>query len=127
MIIDKPINLGNQNSNAILEQIHQVLGNIVRTYNIKETYLDKDEPWFVILAAAAFITFSTENRLKCYIPSQLLFGRDMILPTKHTAYWELIHQKKKIQINKDNIRGKSKRVNHDYKSVGKVMLNNLLL
>ena len=34
-----PITLMNPTSNAILEQIHQVLGNLVQAYKIKETYV----------------------------------------------------------------------------------------
>ena len=44
------------------------MGNLVRTYNIKETYIDKDEPWSGILSASAFTIISTENRLKGYSP-----------------------------------------------------------
>ena len=50
----------------------------MQTYNIKDTYVDKDDPWLYILAVASFKIFSTENRLKGYITVQLLFGRDMI-------------------------------------------------
>ena len=45
---------------AILKQIHQVIRNLVQAYNIKETYVDKDDPWSQILAAAAFAIFSTK-------------------------------------------------------------------
>ena len=53
-ITAKPRTLVNPTSNAILKWIHQFLGNIVRNFNIKETYVDKDEPRSVILAAEAF-------------------------------------------------------------------------
>ena len=53
-ITSKPSTLVNPTSNEILEWIHQVLGNLVHTFNIKETYAEKDDPWLVILAAAAF-------------------------------------------------------------------------
>ena len=33
-ITDKPITLGNPMSNAVLRRIHQVLGKLVRTFNI---------------------------------------------------------------------------------------------
>ena len=45
---------GNPTSNAILERIHQVIGNLVRTYNIKQTNVDKDYPCSGILAVEAF-------------------------------------------------------------------------
>ena len=81
-------------SNAILEQIHQVIGNLVRTFNIQQTYVEKNDPWKEILAAAEFEIFSTTNAKKCYSPVQLIFGCDMILPIKHRVDWELICQQK---------------------------------
>ena len=55
----KPSTLGNPTSNTILEQIHQVLGNLVRTFNITLTYSGEDEPQSGILAASAFEIIST--------------------------------------------------------------------
>ena len=48
----------------------------------------------------------------------------MILPIKHKVNWESIRQKKQTQINKDNIRKNINRVDHDYNSEDKVVLNN---
>ena len=73
-------------SNAVLERIHQVLGNLVRTFNIStQTYIDEDYPWTDILATAEFAISSTINRQKGYSPGQFIFGNDMILSIKHTA------------------------------------------
>ena len=76
----KPSTLGNPMSNVILERIHQVLGNLGRTFNIQHTYIDKNDPWTGILDASAFLICSTTNEPKGYSPGQLIFGRDMILP-----------------------------------------------
>ena len=86
--------------NAVLEQIHQVLGNLVRTLNISQTYVDKYDPWSGSLDAEVFAIHSPTNTEKGYIPGQLFFGQDMILPIEHTVDWELIRQKKQAQINK---------------------------
>ena len=94
----------NPTSNAILGQIHQVLGNLVQTCNITQTYVEKDDPWLGILSAASFSILSTTNRFKVYSLGQLVFGRYMILLIKYTVDWELIRQLKQKQINKDNIR-----------------------
>ena len=59
-------------SNAVLEQIHQVLVNLVHTFNINQTYVDKYDPWTVISAEAAFAIRLTTNRLKVYIMGQLI-------------------------------------------------------
>ena len=75
-----------------------VLGNLVREYNIKYTYIDKYDPWVGILVDTAFENKSTANRLRGYTPGQLIFGSDMILPIKHMVDWEVILQKKQTQI-----------------------------
>ena len=68
-------------SNAVLEQVCQVLRNLVHTFNIStQTYVDENDPWTGILAAAAFAIHSTTNRQKCYSMGKL--------------DWELIRQQK---------------------------------
>ena len=71
-------------SNTVLEWIHQVIGNLVRTCNITQTYADEDGPWLEILTASALLILSTTNMLNGYSTGQLVFGCDMILPIKHT-------------------------------------------
>ena len=66
--------------NAVLERIRQVLGNLLRIFGICQSYVDKNDLWTEMLAAAAFEIRSTTNRLKGYSPGLLLFGRDMIIP-----------------------------------------------
>ena len=87
-ITAKPNTSGNSMSNAILERNNQVLGNLLRTCNITQHCVDKDDSWSRILSAAAFVIISTTDRLKAYIPGQLIFGRDIILPIKRTMDWE---------------------------------------
>ena len=87
-ITPKPRTLGNPMSNAVLERVHQVLGNLVQNFNIStQTYVDKNNPWTGILAAAEFAIFSTTNRQKGYSTVQLIFDCDMILSIKDMVYW----------------------------------------
>ena len=102
-------------SNTILEQIHQFLRNLVRNFNAQQTYVDKNDPWKGILAAAAFAIRSTTSRQKGYSPGQLIFGCDVILLIKHRVGWELIRQIKQTQTNRDNARDNKHRVDYDYK------------
>ena len=97
-------------SYSVSERIHQVLQNLVRTFNISQPHVEKIDLWTVILAAAAFVIISSTNRLKCYSPGQLVFERDIILPIKHEVDWWLIRQWKQAQINKDNIHKNRHRV-----------------
>ena len=48
-ITSKPSTSVNPTSNAILEHMHQVLVNLVRSFNITQTYVDKDDPCLGIL------------------------------------------------------------------------------
>ena len=56
-------------------------------YNIKDTYIDDNNPWLFVLAAAVLSTFYKENILKDYTPDQLVFGCDMIILIKNTIDW----------------------------------------
>ena len=65
-ITAKPDTLVDTMSNAVLEQIRQVLGNLVRTFNISQSYVDENYPWMGVFAAAAFAICSTTNIQKGY-------------------------------------------------------------
>ena len=97
-----------------MERIQEVLGNLVQTYNIKDTYIDNYGPWLIILAATTFVICYTKNGLKCYSRLQLVFGPYIILPIKNIVDWELIRQRNHAQINKYSIRENSKIVYHGY-------------
>ena len=45
--------------NVTIERIHQILGNLIRSYNIQETYADDDDPLMGILAAEMFAVRTT--------------------------------------------------------------------
>ena len=111
-------------SNVILERIHQVRENLVRDFNIQHTYVDKNDLWTGILAAAAFEICSTTSRKKVYSPVQLITDHDMILPIIYRVDRELICQQKQTQINRDNTQENKHRVDYEYKVRYKVMLTN---
>ena len=87
-ITSKTSNSVNPMSNAVLERIHQVLGNLVWTFNIStQTYVDKNDPCTGILATAEFAIHSTTNGQKCYSLGKLIFRCVIVLPIKHRVYW----------------------------------------
>ena len=55
----------------MLEKIHLVLGNLVRTYNLQENYAHQGDPWMGIIATKAFAVDSTYHALKGYTMGQL--------------------------------------------------------
>ena len=50
----KPITKRNPQANAIVERIHQTIGNILRTFRVQEDELDEEDPWGGILSATMF-------------------------------------------------------------------------
>ena len=98
----KPITTRNPQANAIVERVHQTIGNIIRTFELHENYLDEDDPWKGILAATAFAIRATYHTTLQKSPGQLIFGRDMIFNIQHTANWEYIRARKQRLIQKNN-------------------------
>ena len=85
-----------------MERVHQVIANIVRTFELENNYLDQDDPWKGILSTTAFAVRSTYHTTLKKTPGQLVFGRDTIFNIKHVANWVYIRQNKQKLINKNN-------------------------
>ena len=77
----------------ILEITHSVLGNLVWTYNSKETY-EEYHSWIGILEVSEFTIISTLNRLEDYTLVKFIFVRDMIILIKHNADCQIVHHKR---------------------------------
>ena len=121
----KIISTQNPQVNAIVEHVHQMLGNLIRSFELQDIpYLDSDDLWSGILTAASFAMCSTYHTTLCVMPSQLVFGRDMILNMQYLADWTVIKACKQQLICKHSIIENSKRIPHQYKVGEKVMLEN---
>ena len=81
----KPITTRNPQSNAIIEQIHQTIGNIIRTFDVSN--IVNNDPWSGILAATMFAVRATYHKTVQASPMQLVFGRDAILNIKNVSDW----------------------------------------
>ena len=88
----KPITTRNPESNAIIERIHQAIGNIIRTFDVSNI-VNKD-PWSGILSATMFVVRATYHTTLQLPPMQLLFGRYAILNKNHVADWEHIWKRR---------------------------------
>ena len=53
-IKSKPITKRKPQANAIIDQVHQTIGNIIRTFQVQDNYLDEHDPWEGILTATMF-------------------------------------------------------------------------
>ena len=97
----KPITNRNPHSNAIIERIHQTIGNIIRTFDVSN--IVNNDPWSGILAVTMFAIRATYHTALQASPMQLVFGKDVILNINHVANWEHIWQRKQLRINHNNM------------------------
>ena len=118
----KPITVRNPQANAIVKRIHQVIGNIIRTFELEDNYLDEEDPWKGILSATTFAVRSTYHTTLQKTPGQLVFHRDMIFNIQHKANWDIIKQRKQLLINKNNVQENKKRIPHTYEVGDQVLL-----
>ncbi|GFH56268.1 hypothetical protein CTEN210_12744 [Chaetoceros tenuissimus] len=120
----KPVTttIKNPQANAILERVHLVIHNMIRTHELDNIIFDALDPWSQILAQVAFAIRCSHHRTLEASPAQLVHHRDMIFNIAHTANWSAIQKSKQQQINKDNERENKSRVSHDYAVGDKVLI-----
>ena len=121
-VVPRPTTVKNPQANSILERVHQVLTQMLRTQNINKLNISKKGPWSDVLASVAYAIRSTYHTTLEATPAQLIYGRDMIYPIKFIAEWDVIAKNKQQQIDKNNLKENSGRVSYDYKVGDKVLL-----
>ena len=102
--------------------MHQVLGDMLRTKNLQQYDFDALDPWSDILASVAWAIRSTHHSTLKASPAQLVFNRDMLLNIKFIADWETIRLRKQKDVDRNNERENSLRVDHDYHIGDKVLV-----
>ncbi len=116
----KPTTIKNPQANAILESLHQVLGQILRTseLNMAETITPDDVD--VFLDNVAWAICSTYHTVLKASPGAAIFGRVMLFDIP--ADWNKIGDYRQHQTNLNRARENSKQVDYDYKVGNKVLL-----
>ena len=109
----KGISVRNPQANAVIERLHQTIGNMIKTFQVyNRDDLDEEDPWTGILSAVMFAVQSTYHTTLEASPMQLVFGRDAILPIFHQADWQYIKAKKQRLMNINNKKENAKRTPH---------------
>ena len=76
----KPITTRNPQANAILERVHQTIGNMIRTFELYDSDgIDDDHPWSGMLAPVMAAVRSTYSTTMQATPMQLVTIRLSIL------------------------------------------------
>ena len=117
----KLITTRNPQANAMVERIHQVCGNMVRTRAITGK-ADLDQGWLGILSAIRHAVRSLVHTTTRATPTQLVFGRDALLNVSFEADWQYIKERKQILILQNNKRENRTRIPHTYSQGDQVMI-----
>ena len=121
----RPITKRNPQANAIIERIHQTIGNMIRTFEITEQEVDESDPWSGLLSAVMFATRATYYSTLKATPMQLVFGHDAILNTTFEANWKNIKDNKQKCIHQNNVQENKSRIAHTYHLRGKVLFKEI--
>jgi hypothetical protein len=112
----KPIitTVENPQGNSPVERIHQVVHSMIQTHELEEHTFDYIDPWADILSSVIWAIRASYHSTLQATPAQLVFGRDMLFNIKKTINWQLITDRKRSQVEKDNARENSQRLPHQY-------------
>jgi transposase InsO family protein len=113
----------NPQSNGIVERVHQVLADMLRTFELEKRELDKHDPWSEFLTAVGYAIRSTYHTTLEASPAQLVFGRDMMLPVTINADWTRIQQQRQKAMIRNNERENKSRIDHTYERNSLVLLD----
>ena len=89
----KRISMKNPQANGILERIHDMIKECLKTFHLQTHVFDVLDPWTGFLANVAYAIRSTYHTSLDATPCELVFGRDMIIPVAYIANWENIKNK----------------------------------
>ena len=75
----------NPQPNAILERVHQVLGDALRTFEIDP---NEEDPFEEYRSDAAYAARSSFHATHGHSPGELVFGRNILLPVNAPVNWD---------------------------------------
>ena len=118
----KPTTVRNPQANAILERIHGVFGDMLRTSNLDMAETVTDEKVDDFITNAAWAVRSTHHTVLKSSPGAAIFGRDMLFDIPYIADWTSIGQRRQNRADYKNLRENKRRVDYDYQVGQKIMV-----
>jgi len=118
----KPTTIKNPQANAIVERIHGVLGDMMRTSGINNLETVDASLIDEFLTNAAWAIRSTHHSVLQATPGQAIFGRDMLFDIPYLCDWSEIGSRRQQLVDRSNARENKKRVPYDYTVGQKAMI-----
>jgi hypothetical protein len=104
----------NPQANAILECVHQVIGQMLCTAEIDTAKSVVPDDIDVFLDNAAWAIHSTYHTVLKASPGAPIFRRDMLFDIPFLADWNKIGDYRQSQMDRSTERENSKRIDYDY-------------
>jgi hypothetical protein len=118
----KPASVKNPQANAILERIHAVIGNMLRTSELDMAETVKPSDIDVFLSDTAWAVCSTYHTVLKASPGAVIFGGDMLFDIPFIADWQKIGEHRQKLTDLNNACENKGRIDYDYKVGQKVLL-----
>ena len=102
----KPVltSVKNPQSNAPVERVHQVILKMLVTKYLDSTVFGYIYPWGGTLSSIACNIRASYHRTIMAIPSQAIFGRDILFNLASVVDWRFVTAAKQRQVYNDNVR-----------------------
>ncbi len=121
----KPTSIKNpQQANAILECIHAVFKNMLRTAKLDMAELVNASGINIFLADAAWTICSTHHTVLKASPGAVIFGRDMIFDIPFIGDWKKIGEHRQRLTDLNTTHENEGMIDYDYKVGQKVLVWN---
>ncbi len=120
----KPTTVKNPQANGILEPVHQVLGQMLRTAELDMADSDTPDDVDVFLDNAAWAICSTHHTVLKASPGAAIFGQDMLFNILFMAEWHKIGERRQSLTDPGNQWENAERIDCDYKVGDKVLVIN---
>jgi hypothetical protein len=116
------VTVKNPQANAILERVHGVFGDMLRTsgLDMSETVTNDDIDDF--LTNAAWAIRSTHHTVLQSTPAAAVFGRDMLFDIPYQADWAAVGRRRQELVDRNSARENARRIDYDYRIGMKVLL-----
>jgi hypothetical protein len=120
----KPTRVKNPQANGILEQVHQVLGQMLCTVELDMADSVTPDDVNVFLDNLAWAIRSTYHTVLTASPGAAIFGQDMLFNIPFVADWRKIGEQRQSLTNRGNQRENAKQIDYGYKVGDKVLVIN---
>ena len=84
----------NQKANSIIERVHGVINDMLRTHDLDNHEFDPSDPWGDMLAGIAWAIHSLYHTTMKATPGQLVFNQYMLFDIRFNPDWENIRKRK---------------------------------